>query len=492
MKKTLAIDNYLNGYNVSQLDCLDLALAGAAGSYHYDYYHYYCFYYSFYHNWTPVRVGQPFEVQNRILGKLGLVLKDYPIASAGELIAAVRSHLDRDRPVIVIVKYNTLFYDSHYQDPKYQGSHGLLISGYDDEKSLVYVREFIHVRSLVRALTMADALAELPLPYTVLGEAWEQSNAAFQSRQPMYHNRLFAVEDSGVAPFDGEREMLEDFLAEFDPDRNQLAELVRGFNDRLEGVNDRTIEAIRTDYYGSLRMLFDGFERLLKDLPDPSPFVQRLIRLEESMRSGRKRLISKLHAEALRKQQLGADEIEWVLRELSAHDQELTELARDLAAALRRDASAISAERGGSLVNLALAADVAAESEERPASYAVTPGEDSWRSDPESTIHWLRIDLGRPRTVVKFIVNHFGRFDLNTRDFEIQGSHDGQEWVRLATVCGNILNRTEHPVLAARFRFFRLYITYACLKENRARIMDFQALGLTTEDGAEPEEASTD
>jgi len=102
---------------------------------------------------------------------------------------------------------------------------------------------------------------------------------------------------------------------------------------------------------------------------------------------------------------------------------------------------------------------------------------------------WLEIDLGKSYKIDTWIVKHAGAGDedesLNTRDFKLQKSDDGQVWADVDVVTGNtkdITMRTlDIPVTAS---YLRLYITNPG-SDGTSRIYEFEAYGIENKDNLE-------
>lgn len=215
----------------------------------------------------------------------------------------------------------------------------------------------------------------------------------------------------------------------------------------------------------------------------------------------RNKLLNRLMARGLSNQTLSAGEEQELVRNLIDHDRELfllvkelfdQSMAQNLYQGLDCD---LQAETGGNLpgqsnlVNYALGMEAKADSEYRPAKQAVNgrmeTTADSWRSFDSPDPHWLEVDLGQSRTVVRVVVKHFlNNPSCITRDFIIQGSRDEVHWADLANVTNNSAIETVHNLAPATFRYFRLFITAPSLNDNIARIYEFELWGELTPDAA--------
>jgi len=86
--------------------------------------------------------------------------------------------------------------------------------------------------------------------------------------------------------------------------------------------------------------------------------------------------------------------------------------------------------------------------------------DDKWCSSAANP--FLQVDLGRSFSIGRFVVEHAGAggddFNMNTRDFSIQVSTDGQTFTTVANVTGNIQSITTHDIPATQARYVRLNV----------------------------------
>lgn len=87
------------------------------------------------------------------------------------------------------------------------------------------------------------------------------------------------------------------------------------------------------------------------------------------------------------------------------------------------------------------------------------PGEDLWVNASGHAITWLSVDLGTDRTIGRYVVEHAGEADLNTRDFLLQSSDNDKLWTTRDTVSGNTSAVTDRTVPPFTARYVRLVIT---------------------------------
>lgn len=193
MLKAINIDFYIDGYNVSHINCLDLVTAGAAGFYKRENYFLYCFYRSLMGQWVDGLNLNFIQMKNHLLLKLGLALEPRRVTNARQLVQSVKQLIEAQTPPILLVEYNKLFYDIHYHDNNYKGNHAILVSGFDTQAPVIAIREFVHIRNFVRKLTRADIFGILNLDEHLLADIWQKSNRSFGKIHSEHYNTIYCI-----------------------------------------------------------------------------------------------------------------------------------------------------------------------------------------------------------------------------------------------------------------------------------------------------------
>nr|WP_238350973.1 discoidin domain-containing protein [Kribbella shirazensis] len=102
---------------------------------------------------------------------------------------------------------------------------------------------------------------------------------------------------------------------------------------------------------------------------------------------------------------------------------------------------------------------VVADAANSTAHHVTDPSEDVWENASGHATTWLSVDLGADRTVGRYVVEHAGVPDLNTRDFLLQSSDNDKQWTTRDTVTGNTSATTERTVTPFTARYVRLVVT---------------------------------
>lgn len=110
--------------------------------------------------------------------------------------------------------------------------------------------------------------------------------------------------------------------------------------------------------------------------------------------------------------------------------------------------------------------------------------DDKWCSNTPNAE--LEVDLGAPRVIGSFIVEHAGAggesFDLNTRAYNIQLSSDGVTYSPAVTMTNNTESITTSQISPITARYVRLVVTAPTQgSDSSARIYEFQVIGATAQ-----------
>lgn len=117
------------------------------------------------------------------------------------------------------------------------------------------------------------------------------------------------------------------------------------------------------------------------------------------------------------------------------------------------------ADAGSVVPDLARYRPAVADAANSTAHSVTDPAEDVWVNASGHTITWLSVDLGTDRTIGRYVVEHAGEPDLNTRDFLLQSSDNDKQWTTRDTVTGNTSATTDRAVSPFTARYVRLVIT---------------------------------
>jgi hypothetical protein len=493
MLVALEMDYFSEGYRTMHSNCVDLPMAGAAGCHQYENYFYYTFLYAVMMNWGEAADGDWVASRRSILNKLGLTLKVTEVLDTAELLSAIRMNIDQHCPVVMIANYNDLFFLSQYGTVI--DDHAVLITEYDTARRLIVIRENQLNKEVTLNVMKGEPFFKLQLTEEMIADIWNKSNASFKEIRNYCYNKLFSVAKIGESEYHSYLELVEDFAQCYKNRSSHLIEAVERFNDNvslMEGLNDANaiaveFEGIRRSYHGSAIIMFDIFEKALPWLSSHEEWRQIFDEFRDKYVKFRYHLISSFHADTLRRKLMPPDRILQLKEEIRQLDTELFSLLGKLLAYHHKEQESHNAAQAWT--NYAACAEVSADSEYSfdhenvcKASQAVNGRwenwvTDSWHSDKSQPVHWLMLDLLKPRVIRKLVIRHSPAPGYITMDFEIQGSNNTEDWERIGTVNHNESILTTHEVEDCTYRYVRLYITYPAQNDFQARIYELEVWG---------------
>jgi len=103
-----------------------------------------------------------------------------------------------------------------------------------------------------------------------------------------------------------------------------------------------------------------------------------------------------------------------------------------------------------------------------------------WVSSTSDGKGWVSCDFGQPYTISRYVVRHAQAAglgcELNTRDFTVETSLDGQTWTTVGTYTGNTDAVTDATITPVEARYVRVTVTDAGA-DGIARIADIEVYG---------------
>lgn len=184
MFKNLEIDWYADGYHPSYyLDCIAVCIAASAGYYDKENYYYYCFLRAIYNLWGKENKNTTQD----ILFQLGLGIDSYKPVNFEDFLDYVKSCIDDNSPVIITPQYTSMFYCGTYMlsdTPHSDIKHGIILCGYDSERSLYAIRdpfflEYLNLENynkLIKPVMKGAPFFKMHLTDNMLSELWCNSD----------------------------------------------------------------------------------------------------------------------------------------------------------------------------------------------------------------------------------------------------------------------------------------------------------------------------
>lgn len=448
--KKIECDYYADGYNLDQIRCFDLSRACACGCYNKEFYYIYCFLYAMHRNFFWKKGDKAEDIYEL----LGLKEEVIELKSGVHLLDVMKNSINNGNPVLLVLRYDAIYFNSLYHQET-DLRHGLLINGFDNEKGLINVKDYLPAKNLVRALAerKAEIFMDLVIKENHLVEMWEESAAVGV-------NEIRILKKCGAPKISNYNEMLIYYLenASIEPGNytcyNRLSELEYG--------------DIRKRLYNSSVMLLDVVRHAVRIVNINTENLDEQITLILKNRNAATYIFLK---EFMKHRKVNEYMVEYMLE----NDRRMYELMKIVLDLLRE-------EKKVTYENMALFATVLCDSEAKnaPAKNAVNGtiscDEDCWLSSSHYEEHFFIVDLSVPKEANAIVIKHHPKKrNLVTCNFRVEGSNDLNNWVLINEIKNNEKNQTTITFKTTKYRYFRLYITKAnIINENAARIYGFE------------------
>jgi hypothetical protein len=330
MHNILEINLYKDGFNNFGINCVDEALAYACGYYEYDNYFKYCLMYGVYINWANIFFP---ENQNKILNKIGLTVNSIEIRGTKELHDIVRSKIDKFTPICLVIDYYHLFYNNEFYK-RLHTPHGIVISGYDIDRSLLTIRENCHVG-------WKEPFYEFNIDSKIFDEIYEKSNLHFKSASRQFHksinklyfssgkdyfcDNLYSIEKQGAQDILSFKDLLCEFQEILEEGKSNLVKLIIDFGYLIDLISNYQLGAaqFKRNYLESAEMIFSIMERYLSSCNLWDEFRGGFLEFKQLYIRQRSILVSRILFNAIRKKSFDQKDQNLVIQEVMRLDEGL-------------------------------------------------------------------------------------------------------------------------------------------------------------------------
>ena len=244
-------------------------------------------------------------------------------------------------------------------------------------------------------------------------------------------------------------------LAEFVLDllasqRNTFCEAMLHFCQQPHDLEEANVQVLRRNYSLSLKPLFDGLEWGLADYLNGET-RQTFERIKQGQMETRYIVLSLCHKSQLVRRPLDRPAINSYIETMRRLDRELYEFLLAWSKRRRRQDS--------NRWRIPFRVLASSESETNPARHIAEEGGGYWESRMDGNVHWVEIQPEAEIPVSQMVVRHHPFLFYITKEFEIQGSHDGRTWTALDRRENNMDAVTTHELREGRYPRYRIYIT---------------------------------
>ncbi len=322
MGKALDIDLYKNGFDYKNVDCIQSPIAAATGYFNYDNYFYYCFLHSIagvYENYSQY---DPSDYSNKILCKMGLELKkiDCRECTTEDVVSMAAEEILFGRPVIIVVKYNSLFYNSYYKNMDFKLYHGLLVNEFNESNRTFCIKDHLYKDILD---TYKNAFFPLHITFDMLKEIWEHSNNQFRKELASCADSIYSIYQNEEVNIDTNK-AISIALSMMD-NKNELTNIIENFDGTRDFDNNIVLNRLR--FHGSLEPIF---HILYEQCINKSLDLARLQETKKKVENIRSKVINALGKASRRCETLSKEKKDDLCKMVSEGDKILLNLMKTL------------------------------------------------------------------------------------------------------------------------------------------------------------------
>jgi len=319
---SLDIDCYENSYHPNHVSCFHIPVAAACGYYNFDNYYYYLFYHCLSENW-PNNELDWFEKVLSILNTLGLTMKINHADNSSDFISLIKSKIGKHSMVILPAVYIYLFYFPQYKNNA--TTHYLMVSGYDAQRSAIQIRDTI------QDFIITPGLYKIQMHESLLKEIWISSNDFFREKNSKNYEMFYSIEKTGESKINSYIDITKDFLCNYNPENSKLTDIVEHFPNFIENTKKNELSSVlylKRQLCYTTAVLFDCFVNIFNI--NNRALVNELHIFKEQYINFRDRIVTKMHAEALRNKNFSIDERENIKSEILLKDRKLFSIIQDI------------------------------------------------------------------------------------------------------------------------------------------------------------------
>jgi len=194
MSRILDIDMYRDGFDVKSVDCFHNPIAAAAGYFNRDYYFYYAFLNCLMGNTVNKERHYSIEYTTELLKPLNLCWNVFDFGDdLNNLVKIISDEIQKGHPVIVCVKYNSLFYNSYYKNMKFNLIHSIAVNGYNEFNNTFTIKEMTLLRDSFVGYENTDMHFSLQISAEMLKQIITDSNLQFKDEGLYFANKIFSI-----------------------------------------------------------------------------------------------------------------------------------------------------------------------------------------------------------------------------------------------------------------------------------------------------------
>ena len=465
--KVIEYESFYNDYSVSQLNCIDLSIAAYIAQENKELYYTYCFLVAALNNYENqvfknIKHKKDYEdaVRNEVLRLMGYSQVYKKANSKTELYELIKNCIEIKLPLIIDVKYQTLFFYKNYKDENEKKFTTLIANGYNEKNDTVNVLDMSLERQTFSKLFKGEFLYPIQIEMDMLDEIVKKTIELTKDYDEFIKNRtlFYIIEKSNDKPEISSLKEAISYFLRLIPNEDMINFSLKKLTD-INNYKPNALEVVMKRHINSYQVIIDSLMLLLKDNPEYELISKSLL----DFMKNRRMMVAGLSRTYIKNHYLSLDD----LNNCNVKIKENIKVFSKLEDYICDDSKSIKE-------NYVADSIITASTMLTDATYMskrkVNLNEDCWLSKVTTINHWVKFDLKEIKSINEIIIYHYGDKKLNTRDFLILGSSDGNNYDSVFKVEDNRENITKISDLDIKYRFIKILITNPCQFDSRARL----------------------
>lgn len=456
-----------NEYSLEINNCIDYKIAGALSIFEKEYFKYYCAFWTIYRNWLKISED---EIRERICKIFGFEIVSESIAN-DDIIKKIEKSIDHEEPILLFVCSSTLFFSVMFKEDisNFLG-HVLLITGYDDLRKLVFIRENSINKELMNLYVKANPLFQYQLTYDMIINIINKNNEIINDYENLCFFKVRRRENVDLS------KIKTVFYSEF-------SEIMKNGKDNLineiehiikNKTYNKTIfdQQFHRTYINSYEPLFDVLEEN-KNLRENKKYIE----VKSIFMQNRNKVVSMICKNAYKGVMVEIDDLNLYIEKIKYSNNDFFNYLKNFNFNLNQGNS----NKNQNLlfikgVKIITDSEKVIINNEKMSNSVLTfsansflkksvleGGTDFWISNDKNNEHWLKVIFPYSCLVNKIVIEHSKFKNSITSDFSVLISDNDTDWNEIFNVVDNqsVINNFEVANMKAK------YILIKIIKPNR-------------------------
>lgn len=325
MEKILEMECYQDGYATKHSNCIDIALATAAGYFDMDYYYYYLFLNTVFSNWIEKKDAPLFEaVSNDIMDVLGLRLDQTP-STYDTFLYNTQEKIIHNQPVILLANNQDIFLQKPERDNIFP--HVMIINGFNDHSRIFYLMDKKAITKNSNYSNESEPFVPIQLPYDQILKIWKsyhenkKNNNSFSKQNSILS--LIKIDKPKINSFMDLLLILKETLVKKNCVFNILINRFYEKNKDILSYLQTDIISVRRSSCMSLYVIFETLKRIIVSIKGGNMLIYEICQLQDDFIRYRSLTVSQLQIYNLRNKSFSFEKRSLLIKESDKFNEKL-------------------------------------------------------------------------------------------------------------------------------------------------------------------------